>query len=80
VTKGQREGDFYRQITASLKHVGLIEPLVVYPRGPGEYLLLEGHVRLDILKSQGITEARCLLSTDDEAYTYTRTIMTSFLL
>ena len=72
VTKGQREGDFYRQITASLKHVGLIEPLVVYPRGPGEYLLLEGHVRLDILKTLGVTEARCLLSTDDEAYTYNR--------
>jgi hypothetical protein len=72
VTKGQREGDFYSQITASLKHVGLIEPLVVYPRGPGEYLLLEGHVRLDILKTLGITEARCLLSIDDEAYTYNR--------
>jgi len=72
VTKGQREGDFYRQIAASLKHVGLIEPLIVYPRGPGEYLLLEGHVRLEILKSLGVTEAKCLLSTDDEAYTYNR--------
>lgn len=72
VTKGQREGDFYRQIKASLKHVGLIEPLIVYPRGPGEYLLLEGHVRLEILKSLGVTEAKCLLSTDDEAYTYNR--------
>jgi hypothetical protein len=72
VTKGQREGDFYRQIMASLKHVGLIEPLIVYPRGPGEYLLLEGHVRLEILKSLGVTEAKCLLSTDDEAYTYNR--------
>jgi hypothetical protein len=72
VTKGQREGDFYRHITASLKHVGLIEPLVVYPRGPGDYLLLEGHVRLEILKSLGVTEAKCLLSTDDEAYTYNR--------
>ncbi len=72
VTKGQREGDLYRQITASLKHVGLIEPLIVYPRGPGEYLLLEGHVRLEILKSLGVTEAKCLLSTDDEAYTYNR--------
>ena len=72
VTKGQREGDFYPQITASLKHVGLIEPLIVYPRGPGEYLLLEGHVRLEILKSLGVSEAKCLLSTDDEAYTYNR--------
>jgi len=72
VTKGQREGDFYKQITASLKTIGLIEPLVVYPRGPGDYLLLEGHVRLEILKSLGIKEAKCLLSTDDEAYTYNR--------
>jgi len=72
ITNGQRVCDFYRQITASLKHIGLIEPLVVYPRAPGEYLLLDGHVRLEILKSLGVTEAKCLLSTDDEAYTYNR--------
>jgi hypothetical protein len=72
VTKGHRNGEFYRQLTASLKHIGLIEPLVVYPRGPGDYLLLEGHVRLEILKSMGVKEAKCLLSTDDEAYTYNR--------
>lgn len=72
LTKGHRESDFYRQITASLKHIGLIEPLVVNPGGPGDYLLLEGHVRLEILKSLGVTEAKCLLSTDDEAYTYNR--------
>ena len=28
VTKGHRNGEFYRQLTASLKHIGLIEPLV----------------------------------------------------
>ena len=27
ITNAQRECDFYRQITASLKHIGLIEPL-----------------------------------------------------
>jgi hypothetical protein len=72
VTKGNRSGDFYKQLTASLKHIGLIEPLVVYPRGPGDYLLLDGHVRLEILNSMGVREAKCLLSTDDEAYTYNR--------
>ncbi len=50
----------------------MIEPLVGYPRGPGDYLLLEGHVRLEILKSLGVTETKCLLSTGDEAYTYNR--------
>lgn len=72
ITTSHRNGEFYKQLTASLKHIGLIEPLVVYPRGPGDYLLLEGHMRLEILKSLGITEAKCLLSTDDEAYTYNR--------
>ena len=72
VTPSSRQADFYRQLTASLKNVGLIEPLVVFPRGPGDYLLLEGHMRLEILKSLGVTEVKCLLSTDDEAYTYNR--------
>jgi len=34
ITNAQRECDFYKQITASLKHIGLVEPLVVYPRAP----------------------------------------------
>ena len=72
VTKGHRNGDFYRHLTASIKHIGLIEPLVIYPRGPGDYLLLDGHVRLEILKTLGFKEAKCLLATDDEAYTYNR--------
>jgi hypothetical protein len=29
-------------------------------------------VRLEILKSIGISDVKCLLSTDDEAYTYNR--------
>jgi len=72
VTANHRQAEFYRQLTASLKHIGLIEPLVVYPRGPGDYLLLEGHIRLEILKSLGMKEVKCLLATDDEAYTYNR--------
>ena len=72
VTHGHRSGEFYKQLTASLKHVGVIEPLVVYPRGPGDYLLLDGHVRLEILNSIGVKEVKCLLATDDEAYTYNR--------
>jgi ParB-like chromosome segregation protein Spo0J len=72
VSTGEREGNVYRMIEASLKEIGLIEPLVVYPHGPGNFLLLEGHVRFEILKSLGMTEAKCLLSRDDESYTYNR--------
>src|SRR5689334_20935177 len=62
----------YKQIAASMEHVGLIEPLVVFPAARDRYWLLDGHVRLDILKSRGIAQARCLLATDDEAYTYNK--------
>lgn len=69
-----RRGTIYKQIAASIAQIGLIEALVVYPRNPGDYLLLDGHVRLDVLKQIGRTEVRCTLSSDDEAYTYNRRV------
>lgn len=62
----------YLQILASIKEVGIIEPLVVYPQnGTGKiYILIDGHVRFEALKQLGRTEAPCLISTDDETYTY----------
>jgi prepilin-type processing-associated H-X9-DG protein len=69
-----RKSTTYRRISSSLEHVGLIEPLVVYPRGPGNYLLLDGHVRLEILKQSGATEVRTIFATDDEAYTYNKRV------
>jgi hypothetical protein len=38
------------------------------------YLLLDGHLRLEALKDLGETWAPCIVSTDDEAYTYNRRI------
>jgi hypothetical protein len=37
-------------------------------------LLLDGHVRLEILRELGQTETRCLISDDDEAFTYNKRI------
>jgi hypothetical protein len=69
-----RKNVTYKRISTSLEHIGLIEPLVVYPRGPNDYLLLDGHVRLDILKQTGATEVRAIFATDDEAYTYNKRV------
>jgi hypothetical protein len=69
-----RKSTTYKRISASLEHVGLIEPLVVYPRGPRDYLLLDGHARLDILKQRGVTEVRTIFAMDDEAYTYNKKV------
>lgn len=62
-----------RRLMSSIQEVGLIEPLVVYPQGPGKdanYSLLDGHLRLEAMKKLGWATAACLISTEDEAYTY----------
>jgi RepB plasmid partitioning protein/ParB/Sulfiredoxin domain len=69
-----RKNATYKRIRTSLEHIGLIEPLVVYPRSPNDYLLLDGHVRFDILKEIGATEVRAIFATDDEAYTYNKRV------
>ena len=74
ITAELRNTATYRRISASVQHVGLVEPLVVYPRGPRDYLLLDGHVRLDILKQAGAVEVRAIFAMDDEAYTYNKRV------
>jgi len=66
----------YAQIAASIREIGIIEPPVVvrHPVQAGKYLLLDGHLRLDVLRSYGIKEVACLLATDDEAFTYNKRI------
>jgi ParB-like chromosome segregation protein Spo0J len=62
----------FQQILASIREVGVIEPLVVFPQNESQhiYILVDGHVRFEALKQLGYTETACLISTDDEAYTY----------
>jgi hypothetical protein len=69
-----RRDQKYRQIAASVKHVGVIEPLIVYRDGRSKYRVVDGNKRLDILLAQGVTSVRCLLTTDDEAYTYNKRV------
>jgi hypothetical protein len=69
-----RKGQQYLRLFASIREIGLIEPLIIYPQesGGGErrYTLLDGHFRLEVLKELGRTEAFCLKAKDDEAFTY----------
>ncbi len=61
----------YRVIEASVREVGIIEPLVVYPKGAnGTHVLLDGHVRIEVLRTLGRADVACLVSTDDENCTY----------
>lgn len=65
----------FRRIAQSVAEVGVIEPLVVVRSpGGGPYMLLDGHVRLAILKDLGERETRCLISDDDEGFTYNKRV------
>ena len=65
----------FKQITASIEAVGLIEPLSVgKPNREGQHILLDGHTRLVALKQLGFDKSPCLVATDDESYTYNNRI------
>jgi hypothetical protein len=76
VTDKMRGTRKYSQIISSIKDVGIIEPpIVARQKKPiSGYLLLDGHLRIDVLKSLGVVEVDCLVSTDDEGFTYNKRI------
>jgi ParB-like chromosome segregation protein Spo0J len=63
-------------IASSIPEVGIVEPPVVARdhTDAGKYLLFDGHLRIDVLKWMGETEVMCLVSTDDEAFTYNKRV------
>ena len=70
-----KRGRKYSQILSSIRTVGLIEPpVVVLSQKCREYLLLDGHLRIMALKELGEERVSCLVSTDDEGYTYNKYI------
>jgi hypothetical protein len=72
ISKGTKTTVKYRQISASMREIGIIEPIVVYPQDDKsqQYMLLDGHMRLEILKENGAETVECIIAIDDEAYTY----------
>lgn len=65
----------YARIARSIDEVGIIEPLMVARSDDkGKFMLLDGHVRLDVLVDRGVTSVRCLLADDDETFTYNKRI------
>ena len=52
VTLQKKSSTKYKQIAASIHEIGLVEPIVVAPdrHEAGQYTLLDGHLRLEVLK------------------------------
>ncbi|MBB3256227.1 ParB-like chromosome segregation protein Spo0J [Paraburkholderia bannensis] len=66
----------FRTILSSIRELGVIEPLAVHPSRDreGHYDLLDGRMRLEALKQLGHEKARCMVSLDDEGFTFNRQI------
>ncbi|MEG6507264.1 plasmid partitioning protein RepB C-terminal domain-containing protein [Nitratidesulfovibrio sp. 1201_IL3209] len=70
-----KQGRKYSQILSSIREVGLIEPPVVALCSQGsEYILLDGHLRILALEELGEKDVNCLVSVDNEGYTYNKFI------
>ena len=67
-----RSSQQYLRIKASMQEVGIIEPPIVFPQKGDKdgYMMLDGHLRLDIAKTLKFESLFCLVATDDEAFTY----------
>lgn len=63
----------YDRIVASIKAVGLIEPLVVYPEGD-DYVILDGVQCYRALVDLGVEVAPCILGKQREAFTGNRMV------
>ena len=72
ITEAQKKANRYETILTSLKVVGLVEPLVVFPQKgqPGKYMLVNGHMRYYAIKELEMTSADCIVANDDEGFTY----------
>ena len=71
-----RKRQKFLQIDASIREIGIVQPpMVTRRRGrKRKYLLLDGHLRIEVLKDLGIDEVTCLVSLDDEAVTFNRQV------
>ena len=76
VSPGTLKSVNYKRILSSIAVQGVVEFAMVFPsrKMEGKYLLLDGHLRVVALKSLGKTHVTCLVSTDDESFTYNKLV------
>jgi hypothetical protein len=76
VSDSARKSQKFRQVESSIRKIGLVEPPVVVldKDMPGKFLLLDGHLRLAVLRAIGRTSVECLIAKDDEAFTYNKRV------
>ena len=64
---------YYQRIEASLRAVGLIDPLIVFPQGDN-YEILDGCLRYRIMLEMGVEMVPCLIGNEREGFTGNRMV------
>ncbi len=63
----------YEKIAASIQACGLLDPLIVYCDG-SQYVILDGHLRYQILLELGVEIVPCIVWKEKEAFTPNRMV------
>ena len=63
----------FRKIVASIKAIGLIEPLGVYQEN-GHYIILDGFLRYRAFQELEIETIPCMVFSDKQAYTFNKNV------
>lgn len=64
----------FSKVLSSIRSVGVIEPLIVFPAGENKFVLLDGHIRLMAARQLELSSLPCLVAKDDESFTYNRRV------
>jgi hypothetical protein len=72
VSDSIRKSRKFAQIAASIREIGVVEPLVITPdrQAHGKFRVMDGHLRLEVLKELGEPNTLCIMAKDDEGYTF----------
>ena len=63
----------FKKILASIKSVGLIEPLVIFVEDD-KFIILDGYLRFKACEQLGVEIVPCIIHSDKEAYTFNRMV------
>ncbi|RCS21675.1 chromosome partitioning protein ParB [Phyllobacterium salinisoli] len=76
ITEAQKKTVKYKRIASSISEVGIVEPIVIsrLEENGDTFMLLDGHVRFTIALDRDATTIRCLISNDDEGFTYNKRV------
>lgn len=76
ISDAQKKTVKYKRIASSIAEVGIVEPIVVtkVPKDDANFMLIDGHVRFTIARDAGQSTLNCLISDDDEGFTYNKRV------